>query len=64
MIFFIVFVEVVLGGLYWNYNKKLHKLVGTGRMSDIASTSTYKKIVEVFIFLIPILFILVKNEYL
>jgi len=64
MIFVILFVELVLLMLYRNYNKKLHKLAGTGRMSDITTTSTYKKIIEVFIFVIPIVFILVKINFL
>ena len=63
MLFFILFVELILIVLYRNYNRKLHRLAGTGRMSDISSTANYKKAIEVFIFVVPIIFILVKSDF-
>lgn len=58
MITLIIAIELALALLYYHFNKKLKKLIGTGRMTDIYATANYKKIIEAGIVLIPIVSLL------
>ena len=64
MILLILTIELVLFFLYYHYNKKLKKLIGTGRMNDISAAIGYKKFIGVAIILIPLLFILIETDFL
>ncbi|WP_158993169.1 hypothetical protein [Mucilaginibacter sp. L196] len=64
MILLILTIELVLISLYYHYNKKVKKLIGTGRMTDISIAVGYKKFIEAAIILIPLLFVLIKTDFL
>jgi len=64
MILLILTIELVLISLYYHYNKKLKKLMGTGRMTDISVAVGYKKFIEAAIILIPLIFVLIKTDFL
>ena len=64
MILLILTIELVLFFLYYHYNKKLKKLMGTGRMTDISVAVGYKKFIEAAIILIPLIFVLIKTDFL
>jgi hypothetical protein len=64
MILLILTIELVLIYLYYHYNKKLKKLMGTGRVTDISVAVGYKKFIEAAIILIPLLFVLIKTDFL
>ncbi len=64
MILLILTIELVLISLYYHYNKKLKKLIGTGRMTDISIAVGYKKFIEAAMILIPLVFVLIKTDFL
>jgi hypothetical protein len=64
MILLILTIELVLITLYSHFNKKLKKLNGTGRMSDISVAVGYKKVIEAALILVPLLFVLIKTDFL
>jgi hypothetical protein len=64
MILLILTIELVLISLYYHYNKKLKKLMGTGRMTDISVAVGYKKFIEAALILIPLIFVLIKTDFL
>jgi len=64
MILLILTIELVLFSLYYYYNKKLKRLIGTGRMSDISVAVGYKKFIEAALILLPLLFVLIKTNFL
>ncbi len=64
MILLILTIELVLISLYYHYNKKLKKLMGTGRMTDISIAVGYKKFIEAAMILIPLVFVLIKTDFL
>jgi hypothetical protein len=64
MILLILSIELVLISLYYYYHKKLKKLMGTGRVTDILVAVGYKKFIEAVIILIPLIFILIKTDFL
>jgi len=64
MILLILTIELVLISLYYHYNKKLKKLIGTGRMTDISIAVGYKKFIEVAMILVPLIFVLIETDFL
>ena len=64
MMLLILTIELVLISLYYHYNKKLKKLMGTGRMTDISIAVGYKKFIEAAMILIPLVFVLIKTDFL
>jgi len=64
MILLILTIELVLISLYYHFNKKLKKLIGTGRMSDISVAVGYKKFIEAALILVPLLFVLIKTNFI
>lgn len=64
MILLIFAIELVLFSLYYYYNKKLRRLMGTGRMTDISVAVGYKKFIEAALILIPLLFVLIKTNFI
>jgi len=64
MILLIIVIELILITLYYHFNKKLKKLIGTGKMSDISVAVGYKKFIEVALILIPLLFVLIKTNFI
>jgi hypothetical protein len=64
MILLILTIELVLISLYYHYHKKLKKLIGTGRMTDISIAVGYKKFIEAALILIPLIFVLIKTDFL
>jgi len=64
MMLLILTIELVLISLYYHYNKKVKKLIGTGRMTDISVAVGYKKFIEAAIILVPLVFVLIKTDFL